>query len=393
MKGKREKGYRRHNFVYRTLWWPVKLLLKIKFNYTAEEAPDIEAPYIVLSNHNINWDPFFVACAFKKYMYFVASEHIFRWGWLSKLIVWLVSPIARAKGMTDGGAALAILRAIKQGRNVCIFPEGNMSWDGVTCSLHPTTARIVKASKASLVTFRIRGGYLTKPRWCTLMRRGKMSGRVINIYTPEQIKAMTEEELHSVIERDLYENAFEVQREEMIQYNCKVLAQNLETAIYMCPQCGGVCTMHSDESRFYCDCGFNVIYNHYGFFESSTGNVPFETVYEWDRWQNEKLREMEFGDEPIYTDENQVLMRLTDDHKQHVEARGTLALYRDRLVLGDFELPVEQIHQVAIHGRETIVFSSQGIGYEIYSKMSRSGRKYVTMIEILLERAGRKTED
>ena len=388
MAAKREKGQKRHRFLWRFVRWPVILLLKRKFHYTMETAPDIPRPYIVLSNHNTDWDPLLVGSAFKKQMYFVASEHIFRRGWLSKLLYWLMAPIARTKGSTDGAAAMQILRTIKRGNNVCIFPEGNRSWNGVTGPLHPTTAKIVKASKAALVTFKLTGGYLTSPRWCLANRRGRMHGRVENVYTAEQIAAMSEEELMSAIERDLYEDAFETQRSEMVPFKGHVIASRLETALYMCPQCGELCTMHSYDTRFYCDkCGMSVIYNPYGFFENGNNDVRFETVYEWDKWQEQALHDMDFGSGPIFSDEEQTLMEIDSDHTSKVVAEGTMSLYPDRLEIGEFSVALGDISQMALHGRETIVFSSRGVNYEIYSIKSRSGRKYMDVISILNERA------
>ena len=388
MAAKREKGQGRHRFIWRLVRWPVILLLKLKFNYTMETAPDVPRPYIVLSNHNTDWDPVLVGSAFKKQMYYVASEHIFRRGWISKLLYWLMAPIARTKGSTDGAAAMSILRTLKRGNNVCIFPEGNRSWNGVTGPLHPTTAKIVKASKTALVTFKMTGGYLTSPRWCLSNRRGRMHGRVENVYTAEQIAGMSEEELMSAIERDLYEDAFETQRGEMTPYKGHVIASRLETALYVCPKCGGLCTMHSYDTRFYCsDCGLSVIYNPYGFFENGNNDVTFSTVYEWDVWQEKKLREMDFSSDPIFTDEDQTLLEIDGDHTSKVIAEGTMTLHPDRLEIGEFSVKLSDISQMALHGRETIVFSSRGANYEVYSVKSRSGRKYVTVIEILTERA------
>ena len=47
-------------------------------------------PFLVLCNHNTDWDPLLLACAFPDYMSYVASETIFRWRFAGKLIVWLM---------------------------------------------------------------------------------------------------------------------------------------------------------------------------------------------------------------------------------------------------------------------------------------------------------------
>ena len=87
---------------------------------------------LVVANHNMDYDPILVSMAFDDHLYFVASEHVFRWGLLSRLLVWAFAPIARMKGTADAQSAMQILRTLRKGRNVCLFAEGNRSFNGVT---------------------------------------------------------------------------------------------------------------------------------------------------------------------------------------------------------------------------------------------------------------------
>jgi hypothetical protein len=91
------------------------------------------------------------------------------------------------------------------------------------------------------------------------------------------------------------------------------------------------------------------------------------------------------GDGPIYTDEGQSLWRIESDHSETLTAEGTLALYRDRLALGSFSVPLYKINQISVYGSSAVVFSAEGFNYEIKSDNSRSGRKYQTMVEILTD--------
>ena len=136
----------------------------------------------------------------------------------------------------------------------------------------------------------------------------------------------------------------------------------------------------------------SVIFNLCGFFENGNNDVPFSTVYEWDMWQEKALREMDFGEGPIFSDEDQTLVRVMDDHREELAAKGTLILWPDRLEIGEFCVSLDDISQMALHGRETIVFSSRGSNYEITTVKSRNGRKYVTVIGILAERAAAAAE-
>ncbi len=205
-----------------------------------------------------------------------------------------------------------------------------------------------------------------------------------HIYTKEQLKAMTADEVTRAITEDLYEDAYATQKAQPVPYRGRKPAELLETALYVCPRCKGLCTTHSEGDLFFCDCGLSVRYNEYGFFEGCERH--FDTVTEWDVWQESYLRKLAENqdDAPIFSDEGQSLWRVENDHAEHLAAEGTMTLYRDKLVLGALELPLQQISQMSLYGRETIVFSAAGVNYEVKSAHSRSGRKYITMYDILM---------
>ena len=198
-----EKARKRHLVVWKILRTLLRPWIIHKFNFKSE-IYNVDGPCLVLANHNTDWDPLVVATAFPNQMYFVASEHIFRWGFVSRIIHWLVAPISRLKSRTGASTVMTVLRKLRDGANVCIFAEGEKSWNGVTCHIADATGKLARASGASLVTYRLEGGYFTHPRWAKTHRRGKMRGSVVGIYTPEMLKAMDPEEINDIINRDLY---------------------------------------------------------------------------------------------------------------------------------------------------------------------------------------------
>ena len=146
---------KRLNLFWKLLRFPVAVFCRIKFGYTFKTAKDLPDHYIVLSNHVTDFDPLFVGCSFPRQMYFVASEHIARWKRGYKLVNYLLAPILRKKGTTAASAIIDILRKVRKGANVCMFAEGVRSWDGLTCTIAPTTGGLVKAARCGLVTYQI----------------------------------------------------------------------------------------------------------------------------------------------------------------------------------------------------------------------------------------------
>ena len=276
-----ERAYARQKKAYRVLYPAARALMKALLNYEAAPGPKTEGPCLILSNHVTDFDPILVGLSFPEHMYYVAGENVMRMGLLSKLVTRYGSVIQRVKGTTDAEAALQILRTLRKGRNVCMFAEGNRTFTGETLPIAPATGKLVKLARSTLITYRITGGYLSTPRWSTHRRKGKVRGAVVGVYSPEELKKMTEAEISELLRRDLYENAYETQQKDPVAYKGKALAETLETALYLCPQCHRIDTLHSAGDRFFCDCGLSMTLDEYGFFRGE--DLPFETPLAWDQ--------------------------------------------------------------------------------------------------------------
>jgi 1-acyl-sn-glycerol-3-phosphate acyltransferase len=378
--------------IYAALRHPAALFLRLKFNWAPSDPADarvaaakrLKPPYLVLANHTTDYDPIMVGCDMRKHMYFIASDHIYRAGAISRLLAWALAPISRVKGATDASAAMKTLKALRRGASVCVFAEGERSWNGLTGALHPSTARLARAAGVPVVTYRLSGGYLTSPRWSGRLRRGKICGSPVSVYMPETVRSMTDAQLRSAIERDIYADAFADQRASPVRYAGKALAEHLETAIFTCPKCGGVGTLKSDGDAFSCLCGLAVRFGAYGFFEGD--GIPFNTVAQWDAWQETRLNELAASAPGVFfTDSHARLTRVDSDHSETETARGDMTLDASGLRIGAFHVPLERIGSMSMHGRKTIIFSASGVSYEIKCAHLCNLRKYLLLYERLAE--------
>lgn len=363
-----------NKIVYVTLRAPLMLYVKLKFNASFSLARPKSKTYMVLSNHNTDWDPILVGMSFRRPMSYVTSEHIFRRGF-GKIVKFLVDPISRAKGTTEARTALEILRRLRSGENVCMFAEGNRSFNGLTSPISPATAKLVKKSRAGLVTYRMRGGYFTSPRWSNTLRRGRLTGEPVNEYTPERLAQMTVEEIYEAIKRDLFVDAYGDMRERPVAYRGRALAEGLESALYMCPKCGRIGAMTSNEDTLKCECGMSAAYGEHG---ELTGDAPFASVTEWDEWQRAELSRTL----PALRDERQTLIRINSDHTD--EACGEVALEMDaeRLLLGDRIYPLSEVLDMSIIQKNTLVLSTADKGYyELDLSGDASAKKYLDLFE------------
>ena len=138
---------RRHQMVFKVLMPFIHILTKAKFNYEYDSLKEIEGPYLLLANHNMELDPVLVGEAVGKQIYFVASEHLMRKGFVTKLLMHFVKPIIHMKGRQGAKTVKQMLRTLQEGHKVCIFPEGNRSFNGVTMDMEASIAKVAKRPK------------------------------------------------------------------------------------------------------------------------------------------------------------------------------------------------------------------------------------------------------
>lgn len=378
------KRYLWHRVIYAVLRVVAGPFVKLVFGYRCKKVKGPEAPAIVIANHNADLDPAFIGLGFSRHIYFVASEHAFRWGLGSKILKFVFDPIPINKTHADIFAIKEMLRRLKAGASIGLFAEGDRSYNGTTGKIPASTAKLVKAGKADLITFRIEGGYFTTPRWGVNKRKGRMSGAVVNRYGAAELKAMSEEQIMAAIEKDIYEDAYERQRENPVRYKGKKLAETIETALYICPACKKIGSLRSKDDKLFCECGLEGTYTETGRLEG--GDIPFTTITEWDGWQTRHLAEtIEKADSgPICSDEGQKLYKVIAAKDNELIGEGRMYIDRENFHCAGHTFALDQIARIVVVGRMTLQFAlTDGTSYEVHSERPRSALKYKEAFRIL----------
>ena len=325
-----------------------------------------DGPYIIMSNHCTEVDMVILVRAIKPHQYFVCGEHLLR-SKVGPTLTRLYNPIGEFKGAAATKTVSEMLRRIKAGANIMIFPEGSRSFNGETLHLPVSTGKLVKLARTGLVTYRIHGGYFVAPRWAYKFRNGKMDGEVVHVYSKQEIAAMTAEEVNNHINEDIYENAYELQRKRMDVYDCDALAEGIENYLIICPKCGGYDTFQSKGDKFWCTkCGVQETYDKYGFLH---GDIEYDSVYDWGKWIEKRFDEdmaPKSNDELLFTEDEIELYKVTPDHQQISLNKGSMKVYKDRLELFDMVIPFNDILTMSmLYYGKTLLFTYQGINYGI----------------------------
>ena len=372
--------HKRHRFIWKALRPLMKLITWAVLGYRAHPS-GVQGPFLLLSNHITDWDPLLVGCSFSQQFYFVTSEHLLRSKPFGKLITWLQDPIPRQKGGSAAGTVLAVMRRLRAGDSVAIFPEGNRTWDGVTRPMLPSIGKLARSSGVKLVTYRMEGGYFTSPRWAGgAIHRGRMRGRVVRVYSPETLKAMTPEEINEIIRQDLYEDAYARQRKNPIIYRSRRRAEYIERLLFICPKCGEMHTLRSKGDLVRCrKCEFTFRYLPTGFL---TGRgLPCDNLRDLSRRQDEEIARLcaEAGAErPIFTDDDMRTDQVEFSRGTTFLAKGELKLFSDRLELPGVTVPLTQLTGMSLVGPQDLYVGSGGHSYLVRSDHVRCLVKYLT---------------
>ena len=358
---------RLYGFLWHLLRWPFEKI----FAFTHDD--DLEdVPTLIISNHVTNFDPILVAFSFPgRRFHFVASEHLFRMGFVTKLLTYIFEPIARRKGVSGGDTALACVRKLRAGKTVCLFAEGETTWDGKTAEIFAATSRLVQMGKCRLITYRLEGGYFTAPRWGKGIRRGKMHGRIVGVYSPEELKQMDAEAISALLQRDIFEDADARQREMNVAYGKRHLAENLDVVLFRCPACGAYETLSAKGNFLRCSCGKQWEFTPFGRFAPAE---PFETVAQWDAWQR---KELEQDPAPAFHAENVTLFRLGDDHTQEELGTGRLECKAGALSCCGSSFALEEISTMALVTTKRLLFTVGNDYYEVKAKKPLCMRKFL----------------
>ena len=338
--GKNEKKYNlpRHKFWF-AIGKPLTMaFLKYKANFRRTKNGLTKRPYMILCNHACDLDPLMVIDSVPGVVHALASDHLFKHPVFGKFVAHIASPIPIVRAQMDLKSIQEAMQVRKDGGSLLIFPEANCCFSSKTSYIAPAIAKLVKKFKMPLALFNVRGSYLTKPRWSNSWRRGRTSCVLVRVIEPEELAAMSVDEIYTAICEALSFNEMEYQRENHFSFKGHDLLEGAERMLYQCPKCGKMMTMKSEGDSIFCTaCGYRVTMNAEGFFEGD--DVVFDSFDQWDDWQREQavrlVREGNYdatGETPVIFTPSNELYKAKRAEKNVLMGEGSLALYCDRFV-------------------------------------------------------------
>lgn len=325
-----------------------------RYNITCDPFPaHDDRPYLVIFNHQTGFDQFFPFLIFRQPLYYLASEDIFSMGWVSDAIRYLVAPIPIKKQTTDLKAVKNCIRVAREGGSIALAPEGHRTFHGKPVYMKPGIASLAKKLGLPLVIFRIEGGYGVQPRWSDVVRRGKMHCYVHKVIEPEELKAMPNEALMELIQRELYVDEARVTG----RFRHKKNAEFLERVLYICPWCG-LSEFESHGDIVHCKkCGRKIRHLETKELEGVGFDFPHRFVSDWYEWQNDYVNQLDLTamtDTPLYRDTVRISLVHPEKYKELLKKEAELVLYGDRITLDGTDYPFADLGAITLLGKNKL---------------------------------------
>ena len=371
------------SFVYKLIFWIVRLWLGRKQRLHIDDAPlrQIDGPYILLANHESFEDFYYISqMAHPRRPTYLVNEY-YTTRPVLRFLAKHAGILSKKLFTRDMATPVGILRTIRKGIPVVIFPEGRLSPDGRSNPIVESGAALYRKLKTPLVLVRIDGAYPAHPKWRKKTFVSDISLTVRRVIRPDELAAMTDEELDAVIRSGLYNDSG---RFEGCLFPQKDKAAGLDTLLYRCISCGTLYRTEGTGNELVCRaCGHRHALNeHYRFEEA-----PYTIGGYYDEIRRLEAAELDALDlhAPVRTKifgENGGPVRWEDG-----ECSLDTKAFRYRSGSGSFEIPVEKLPALAFScGLEFELYHENELHYFYPKEEPKQVARWGLAVDLLAER-------
>ena len=232
---------------------------------------------IVLATHTSNYDFILAAMAlYPRRATFVMSEHFFT-NKLLRPVLRLMHTIPKKMFCPDTRSVLSMIRAIREGSVLVLFPEGRLTCNGVSCPITPGTAELVRNLGVPVYTMIAEGAGKTFPKWAKKPRIGRIYVNVSKLFDGSELKGMTLPEIDEAIASAIAHNAWESLPD--VKFKVRDAAKGLDGILWRCPECGAEHSLICENNTIICNnCSLKATIDAHGQISGVNG---IKTVADW----------------------------------------------------------------------------------------------------------------
>lgn len=232
--------------------------------------------------------------------------------------------------------------------------------------------------KLPIAFFKIEGGYGVHPRWSDNVRKGNMRAYVSRILEPEEFLPLSDEELFSLIKKELFVD----ETTSTAEFYSKNSAEYLDRVLYVCPHCG-LTNIYSNGNTVKCvKCGKTAVYNPDKTF---CGDFGFKHVNDWYEYQQDyvnKLNISNYFKKPAFTDKAKISKVILYKKKRVLFNNADIALYGDKIVVNNsgkngMIFPFSRVSGASVLGKNKLNIYFDGKVYQFKGGKRFNAVKYV----------------
>ena len=260
---------------------------KVKFTYDYDPKSIKDQPVILLSTHASRLEFIYTIYGFKRHDINVVCgfQNILKKG-LYHLFIQL-GVISKYLYQPDFMCVKNMLRVLKSGGAIGLFPEGIQSTSGSTHPINPATTHFLKNCKANVVICTTKGAYLATNRYSGDRKKGYISANYSLLFTPKMLEELSEEQIYKTLLEKFRYNDFEYNKTARNKYiGKKPNAFGIDKILYKCPDCKEEHTLYVENDTIACkSCGFSVRVDEYYDLVDLKGKKCPEDIDQWFKWQ------------------------------------------------------------------------------------------------------------
>jgi 1-acyl-sn-glycerol-3-phosphate acyltransferase len=185
---------------YGLIWCPCWAFSKLWFRFQCQGRNHVPAtgPVLLVSNHQSHLDPVLLGVACPRQLRALARHTLFFWplGWLIRSLG--AVPIDR--GGSGIAGIKAILKLLRDGDVVLVFPEGTRTRNGKLQPLQGGFAAIARRSGATIVPTAIEGAFAAMPRGTSVPRLRPIASKFGLPISVAEISQLSDEELVQLVQ-------------------------------------------------------------------------------------------------------------------------------------------------------------------------------------------------
>lgn len=292
----------------------------------------VKPPFILLYNH-VGYDDHLITGLtiyphLANFMVVRYVSHTFPNGIFSK---W-AGAVYKNRYVPDARAVLESKKVLRDNKGILAFsPAACYSMDGTPQYWDYGAAKLLKMFKLPVYFCRMDGMYFLHNRFRKNRQKASIKSTVLKVFNGDELKDMTQEEIHKALYLACDFNDFQYQEEVRMKVSSYKddIAEGMEYICYKCPSCGKEFEMRAKKDRLYCEaCGNAVkVDEYYQFIPENENSAYLTNINTWNGMQRECI-EKEVESDGFSLTDGCVVIHYKKNRKYGVKefGRGVLTL-------------------------------------------------------------------